>query len=159
MPNAYDQPRELITVEVTGYSQHERSIILNAISEAQAALHMARPDETGPSGWTKNAYDKALLKLAGSRADVQIQVVKRAIENGGSITRAEVFELGGYPTDRQLKGFTRPANRVTQELRDSGDLPEDADELLDPIYDMAAKGYQQAKGFRVPSELVRLNAE
>jgi hypothetical protein len=157
--HAYDNPRELITVDVTGYSRNQRSIILNAISEAQATLHTAPLEESGSSGWTKHAYDKALVKLAGSRAEVQIEVVKRAVANGGSITRAEVFELGGYPADRQLKGFTRPANRATQALRDSGDLPEDADELLESIYDMAIKGYQPAKGFRVPQELVKLNAE
>lgn len=151
--------RELITVDVTGYSQHQRSAILHAISEAQAILQAAQAEELEPSGWTKAAYEQALVKMAGSRAEVQIKVVKRAIENGGSITRAEVFELGGYAADRKLKGFTRPANRATQALRDSGDLPEDADELLEPIYDMAIKGYQQAKGFRVPQELVKLSAE
>jgi excisionase family DNA binding protein len=154
-----DDPRELITIDVTGYTQYQRSIILNAISEAQATLHVARPVEAEPTGWTKRAYEKALVKLAASRAEVQIQVVKRAIENGGSIMRAEVFELGGYPADRQLRGFTRSTNRATQELRESGDLPEDADELLAPIYDMTIKGYQQAKGFRVPQELVKLDAE
>ena len=80
---------------MTGYSQYQRSIILNAISEAQAALNTAQPDETERGGWTKRAYEKGLVKLAGSRAEVQIQAVKRAIEYGGSVTRAEVFGLGG----------------------------------------------------------------
>jgi len=69
-----------------------------------------------------------------------------------------VYELGGYPEDRQLKGFTRPANRATQALRDSGDLPDEAEELLEAIYDLNIKGYQQAKGFRVPQELVALGS-
>jgi hypothetical protein len=159
MLTATDGPRELITVDVTGYSQYQRSAILTAISEAEAALYAVQPDETEGVGWTTNAYDKALVKLAGSRAEVQIQAVKRAIENGGYVTRAEVFELGGYPEGRQLKGFTRPVNRATQELRDSGDLPENAGELLEPVYDMTIKGYQPSKGFRVPQELVNLNAE
>jgi hypothetical protein len=42
---------------------------------------------------------------------------------------------------------------VTQALRDSGDLPEDAEELLEPIYDM------NIKGFRVPQKLVALDGE
>jgi hypothetical protein len=94
--------------------------------------------------------------MAGSKAEVQIKVVKRAIANGGSVTRSEVYELGGYPADRKLKGFTRPANRATQALRDSSELPDEADELLQPIYSMDIKGYQPAQGFRVPQELVTL---
>ncbi|OIJ88133.1 hypothetical protein BIV25_37115 [Streptomyces sp. MUSC 14] len=152
-------PRELITVDVTGYSPHQKQVILQAISEAQANLDAAIPEDVEASGWTKNAYDQAIVMMAGSRAEVQIKVVKRAIANGGSITRSEVYELGGYPADRQLKGFTRPANRATQTLRDRGELPDEADELLEPIYDMAIKGYQPAKGFRVPEELVTLGVE
>lgn len=159
MVTVQNGPRELITIDVTGYSPYQRSIVLDAISAAQATIQEDAADEGEPGGWTKAAYDKALVKLADSRASVQIQAVKRAIENGGSVTRAEVYDLGGYPAERQLKGFTRPANRATQELRDSGDLPADAAELLDPIYDYTVKGYQQAKGFRVPKELLQLITE
>jgi hypothetical protein len=100
-----------------------------------------------------------MIMLAGGKAEVQMEAVRRAILNGGSIVRSEVYELGGYPEDRQLKGFTRPANRATQALRDSGDLPDEADELLEAIYDMNIKGYQPAKGFRVPQELVALGSD
>lgn len=152
-------PRELITVDVTDYSPHRKQILLRVISEAQASLQVAPSTDVGTGAWSKSAYDQAMVMLAGSRAEVQIKVVKRAIANGGAITRAEVYELGGYPESRKLKGFTRPANRATQALRDRGELPEDADELLDPIYDTAIKGYQPARGFRVPHELIMLNLE
>jgi hypothetical protein len=160
MSNDYGAaPRELITIDVTGYSPHSRQVVLQAIAEAQARVHVTAPKDPGPVAWTKAAYDQAMIMLAGSNATVQIKAVKRAIANGGSIARSEVYELGDYPEDRQLKGFTRSANRVTQALRDSGDLPEDAEELLEPIYDMNIKGYQPAKGFRVPQELVALDGE
>ena len=49
--------------------------------------------------------------------------------------RAKRFtKICGYDSSRSLKGFTRPVNRVTLALRDSGDLPEEADELLEPLY-------------------------
>ena len=86
-------------------------------------------------------------------------MITRAIENGGSVTREETYELGGYEPTRSLKGFTRPVNRATLALRDSGDLPEDAEELLGPIYDMSVKSYQRAKGFRIPLEIVKLYSE
>jgi len=98
-------------------------------------------------------------KLAGSKASVQMKVIKRAIELGGSIARAEVYDLGGFESTRSLKGFTRPVNRATLSLRDSGELPEDAEELLDPIYDTSVRGYQRARGFRVPLEIVKLFSE
>ena len=50
-------------------------------------------------------------------------------------------------------------NRATLSLRDSGELPEDAEELLEPIYDTSVRGYQRARGFRVPLEIVKLFSE
>lgn len=159
MPDSHGAgPRELITIDVTGYPQHVRQRILQAIGRVLAEAD-SESRVPGPVAWTKEAYEKAMIMLAGSKAEVQMEAVRRAILNGGSITRSEVYELGGYPEERQLKGFTRPANRATQALRDSGDLPDEADELLEAIYDMSIKGYQQARGFRVPQELVALGSD
>ncbi|MGY1669427.1 hypothetical protein ACI79G_15430 [Geodermatophilus sp. SYSU D00779] len=41
-------------------------------------------------------------------------------------------------------------------MRDCGDLPEDADELLVTQYDPDVKGYQPTTGFSVPPEVVKL---
>ena len=85
---------------------------------------------------------------------MQLDVIRHAHTNGGEVSRDEVFRIGGYPDDRQLKGFTRPCNRVTQKLRDTGKLPEDAEELLTPIDSKTARGYSRALGFRIPPELI-----
>jgi hypothetical protein len=160
MPDSYGAgPRELITTDVTGYPAHVRQRILQAIEQVLAEADSEARKAPGLVAWTKATYEKAMIMLAGSKAEVQMEAVRRAILNGGSITRSEVYELGGYPEGRQLKGFTRPVNRATQALRDSGDLPDEAEELLEAIYDMNVKGYQQAKGFRVPQELVALGSD
>lgn len=129
---------------------------MEAIKSVEGDIDSMSLDEIEATGWTKELVEKVLELLAGSRANVQIKAVKFAIEQGGVVSRDDVYELGAYSESRSLKGFTRPTNRATQALRDSGELPEDAEELLEPIYDMNVSGYQRAKGFRIPLEIVRL---
>ncbi|MHB1475214.1 MAG: hypothetical protein ACYDDU_19125 [Dermatophilaceae bacterium] len=148
-----------VVTNVTGWSHGRVNRLMDAIQSVQADVDTTPLEEVEATGWTKALVEKALELLAGSKASVQIKVVKLAIENGGAVTRDEVYELGGYSESRSLKGFTRPANRATLALRDSGDLPEDAEELLEPIYDMSVKSYQRAKGFRIPLEIVKLYSE
>jgi hypothetical protein len=54
-----------------------------------------------------------------------------------------------------LRGFTRPANRIAQELRDRGLITEGAADVLKAVYDPQFS-YVQASGFQIPSELVPL---
>lgn len=144
-----------VVTNVTGWSTGRLNQLMAAINSVEAGLGTA-PEKVESSGWTNDLVERALDLLAGSRATLQIEVVRRAIERGGSISREEVYDLG---QDRSLKGFTRPTNLATQALRDSGTLPEDAEELLEPIYDVNAREHPQAKGFRVPPEIVHLYAE
>jgi hypothetical protein len=44
-------------------------------------------------------------------------------------------------------------------LVESGKLPDDAEDLLLPVYDPDIKGYQRASGFKVPLEVVKLIQE
>jgi hypothetical protein len=147
-----------VITNVTGWSHERIDQLLDAINSLEAGMTTAEPEEIEATGWTKDLVEKAFELLAGSRANVQIKVVKFAIEHGGAVGREVVYELGAYGESRSLKGFTRPTNRATQALRDSGELPEDAEELLEPIYDMSISGYQRAKGFRIPLEIVKLYA-
>lgn len=80
----------------------------------------------------------------------------RAARQGGVVARDEVYELGDYDPERSLKGFTRPVNRICQELRDSEVVPADAPDLLVPDYDEKIKGYQRARSFSVPADIIGL---
>ncbi len=152
-------PQVQVVTTVTGWPESRIRRLMVVIEAVQAEVDTTPLEDVEVTGWTKALVEKALEKLAGSRATVQIKVIKRAIANGGSVTRDEVYELGGYKPTRSLKGFTRAANRATLALRDEGDLPEDAEELLEPIYDMSVRSYQRARGFRIPLEVVKLYSE
>lgn len=117
------------------------------------------PEEIEPSGWTQEAYHEVIKRLL-RRNHVQVAVIFEAIKNGtGYVSRDRVYELGNYPDTRSLKGFTRPVNRVTAEVVEAGLLEDDADELLTPDYTDGVTGYQRAKGFRVPAEIVKLGQQ
>lgn len=69
--------------------------------------------------------------------------------------RSKVYELAGWdPQVRSLKGFTRPINRVTTDMKTVGHLPSAAEPLLVPLYDPGINGYQRAHDFIVPEDLV-----
>lgn len=117
------------------------------------------PDDVESTGWTYPAYEQAIIALLRKHS-VQVSAIFEAIKSGtGYITRGQVYALGKYPESRSLKGFTRPVNRVTADLVDSGKLPEDAEELLRPDYDPAVRSFQRARGFFVPMEVVKLALE
>lgn len=146
--------QETVTIDVTEWPHAERRRLLATIEALRADAESAVNEQTEPSGWVKDLLGDVFLMLAHEGADVQLEVVRVAHNNGGEVSRDDVFRIGGYPDDRQLKGFTRPCNRVTQKLRDAGKLPEDAEELLTPIYSKTARGYSRALGFRIPPELI-----
>jgi len=83
----------------------------------------------------------------------QKKTVLRAIENGGKVSRSEVFALIGRSEDKSLKGFTKPVISRMEEMQEKQELPLDATPLLRPIYDGSMR-YQQAQGFLVPMQVV-----
>lgn len=140
-------------MEVTGWSVAGRHLLREAMERVRAEVEAAANEVPEPSGWSKNLLGDIFIMLAQEGAEVQLKAIRHAHNNGGQVSREEVFALGGYPDNRQLKGFTRPCNRVTQKLRDLGKLPDNCDELLSPIYP-AGSGYSRALGFRIPAELM-----
>jgi predicted nucleic acid-binding protein len=115
----------------------------------------AVPVDDASSGWTRDALETLLRGLA-SQAPVQEATIRLACQQDGFVSRDDVYRIGEYDASRQLKGFTRPVNRLVQQLRDSGDIPEEAADVLVPVYDEMKHGFGWADGFRVPSELVAL---
>lgn len=152
-----------ITIDVTDWPTPVRKELLDIIDELAAKAAAGNPpvaaataEEVEPSGWNQDAYLDVLKKLL-SKHHVQVAVIFEAIKNGtGYVSRERVYELGNYPAERSLKGFTRPVNRVTVEAVEAGLLPDDADDLLAPVYDPAVSSFQRASGFVVPMEVVRM---
>lgn len=145
--------QETVSIDVTAWPTAERRRLLETIEKIRTEAEAAANEEREPSGWSKHLLGDVFLMLATEGAEVQLKAIRHAHNNRGEVSREDVFAIGGYPDERQLKGFTRPCNRVTQKLRDAGILPDDCDELLTPIYP-SGSGYSRALGFRIPPELV-----
>ncbi len=148
-----------VAVDVSSWPEHLRQRLMATIHELQEEASRPIPEDVEPSGWTRELVEHALDALGTGGAPVQAKAIRRAVVNGGTVTRAEVYQLGDYAPQRKLRGFTRPTNRITQGMRDNGLLPEDADELLATQYDPNVKGYQPTTGFSVPPEVVKLLQE
>lgn len=106
-------------------------------------------------GWTAHAVETLLRRLS-HEGPVQEATIRLASQNEGYVSRDEVYLIGDYEPSRQLKGFTRPVNRLVQQLKDAGVIPEEAIDVLVPVYDQGTHGFGWVDGFRVPSEIVQL---
>jgi len=109
----------------------------------------------GGTGWTSQALDELLRGLSNA-APVQEATIRLAAQQEGYVSRDDVYRLGEYEPDRQLKGFTRPVNRLVQQMRDRGIVPDEATDLLLPVYEKMVHGFGWVDGFRVPAEIFQL---
>lgn len=90
--------------------------------------------------------------LAEAGYSQRVDVVRAAVAAGGSLTRDEAVAAAGMPPGSALRGFTRPFNRITAELRASGQIPADMPDPVHADYDESVAGYQRALGFTIPDE-------
>jgi hypothetical protein len=112
-------------------------------------------DGTVGGGWTPESIGMLLGRLA-VEGPVQEAVIRLAAEQDGFVSRDQVYELGDYDADRTLKGFTKLVSRVVRVLQARGTVPNDAIDVLSPVYDPEIKSFQRAAGFRIPHELIPL---
>lgn len=119
---------------------------------AEENLRQLQHGEIPDHGWGRV---QNLQEVIGSLRSETRKVVLRAIQNGGHVTRDEVYELLERDKTQSLKGFTKPAASLMERLISSGELPRSARPLLEPIYKQS-KTYQQAQGFVVPLQVVSL---
>ncbi|MFF8483624.1 PIN domain-containing protein [Streptomyces antibioticus] len=109
------------------------------------------PDES-VENWTYASLIPVIRKLR-VQAPVQEESIARAVENGGYVSREEIYEIGGYGPERMLKGFTRPVTRVSLEVAADRGLSRFDRDLLDPVYAEMKAGFGWVDGFRVDSSL------
>ncbi len=106
-------------------------------------------------GWTTGSI-LSLMKRLEREAPVQAKVVRAAVDNGGFVSRDDVYALGNFPEERWLNGFTRPVRRITKDLIDSGVVNPGAADLLVASYDDPDLPFGHAAGFVVPTSVIPL---
>jgi hypothetical protein len=92
------------------------------------------------AGWTHEAVQELLTRL-DHQAPVQAMAIRFAAEHDGFVSREAVYELGQYNESRMLRGFTRPANRIAQALRDEEIAGDGTLDVLKAVYDPAYTTY------------------
>lgn len=116
-----------------------------------------RGDDELEEGWSQESLDAFIGQLV-LRYPAHAKVIVAAAANGGFVDRETVYDLAGYPSDRQLKGFTRPVSTVARELEDLGVLSGEEPFLLHTIYGSLTEP-SWASGFRIPDETIPLLRE
>ncbi|MFE3722312.1 hypothetical protein [Streptomyces cyaneofuscatus] len=141
-----------LDVDVTGLTDEQRRQFTEAVIDL---LDKFRNEEEEPTtlGWTATTLEEALTRLDRDGGWVQAGAIRRALVNGGIVSRAEIYEIGNYEPDRMLRGFTRPTNRIVESMRAAGRIPASAVSLLEPVYVGVT-----AESFKVPAELASLLA-
>lgn len=116
----------------------------------QMNLRKLEAGEIEDAGWSKVTDLDG--KLARLRKPYRA-VLKRAVLNGGHISRDEVYREINRAPDKALKGFTRPVQALAKQLDAQGLLGANYEELLTPIY-AGSGGFDKAEGFTVPLQVV-----
>lgn len=147
---SFATPRLTLTIDVTDLSDAQRVKFTDTVTDLLSDfLGEDEERELRVGGWTRETVQQALLELERDNGWVQAAAIRRAIDDGGIISRETVYELGEYPESRMLRGFTKPVKRIVNRMKSRGAVPESASELLYPTY---ANGVQ-ADGFRLPDGL------
>ena len=117
---------------------------------------LSEPAETLPwGGWNTPAITRLLAQLE-IEAQVRATAIRTAAQQGGFVSREQVYQIGDYAEDRSLRGFTRPINRLAQILREQNYLPEGAVDLLWAVYNDDSPATGWAAGFRIHPEIMPL---
>ncbi|WOX21225.1 PIN-like domain-containing protein [Streptomyces solicathayae] len=130
---------------------------MDSVGDLEQLREADRGDTAVETGWTRQSLGTFVEHLR-VRYPAWAKVVIAAAMNGGFVDRATVYDLAGFPDDRQLKGFTRPISTVARELEDQGLLSGEESFLLHTIYGSATEP-SWATGFRIPDEAVPLLVE
>lgn len=129
----------------------------NSVNDLKQLQSAKDATETVEIGWTAESLALFLEQLL-LRYPPQAKAIIAAAANGGFVDRASVYELAGYPSNRQLKGFTRPIATIAKELEAQNDLAGTEPFLLRTVYGSETEP-SWATGFRIPKEVIPLLRE
>lgn len=122
-----------------------------SVEDLERVERIRTEDATG--AWTLDALRELLNRLSYEGYSDRVAVIRWAAKNSGFADRDAVYEICNYEEGRQLKGFTRPVNRLAGVLRDNGTIPEDAIDVMSTEYE---PGEVQAAGFSVSPLIIPL---
>lgn len=145
-------PRLTLTIDVTDLTDEQRRKFTEALTDALDEYRNYEEGEPTTLGWTAETLSEALTRLDRDGGWVQAGAIRKALANGGTVSREEIYKIGNWGPDRMLRGFTRPVNRIVARMRAAGEVPASAVDLLEFVYDRGVQG----GGFRVPEQLVGL---
>lgn len=145
----------LFFMEPADLLRHAESIGVGVDPSSVEDVERANDESSEYSLWTTE-YAIAVLKRLDSSNYPQADVIREAIDNDGTISRARVYEITERDEGQSLRGFTRPVARITQLLQEEGEIPDNLPKLLSAYYDEDSEvsSYTRASHFCVPSELV-----
>lgn len=137
---------------------HMRSLIAGSgvlpedvVPDSASILVDSVGSSSNSAGWTADAA-RILMGELESYHPAQFAAVRRAFQNGGSISRDEIYAVAGFDLSRSLRGFTRPIDRITRLLIDSEVLPYAVNSALTPFYDSALTGNNRAVRFDLAAD-------
>lgn len=124
-------------------------------SLVEASTIVSEDESNDESLWTEAAYKRLLSDLREVGNIVQGDIISLAARDGGFISRAQIYEHGGYSENRSLRRFALPAQRIALGLAEEGLLSEKAEMPLEAVYE----GPGKTIGYRVPNEFVVFETE
>ncbi|MFJ2368369.1 PIN-like domain-containing protein [Microbacterium sp. NPDC087665] len=131
--------------------RHSTVLGVGTNPESLNDIERVRDEVVASMPWTAEAVNAVLGEL-DAQGQVQASVIREAVDLGGRISRARVYELDGRDEGQMLRGFTRPVTRVTAELVARDVIPDGLPPLLDAVYEEGVK----SSHFAVPQEVVQL---
>ena len=145
-PQLLNYARRLLEIPVSEQSVKDADRIDKLISQ------MA---DLAPGGWTDEAL-AALLERLAQDSPIHERVMRLMARQDGYVSREQVYEIGNYPPHRTLRGFTRPINRIAQELRDDFELSDDSVDLIRAVYGDESPKFGWAAGFQMHEDVLPL---
>ncbi|WP_448808466.1 PIN-like domain-containing protein [Agromyces bauzanensis] len=143
--------RRFFLLEPADLVRHSNVLGVGTSPESLQDIERVRDETPDAQPWTLESV-RAVLRELDAQGQIQASVIREAIELGGRISRARVYELDGRDEGQMLRGFTRPVKRVAAELETKGVIPTGLAPLLDAVYETGVK----SSHFAVPAEVVAL---
>lgn len=143
--------RRLLLLTPRGLLQRSAVLDVQVSPDSLEDAARARTELDTVDAWTAEAVEELLRRL-DAEGQVQADVIRTAAELGGTIDRDTVYDVCGYDDSRMLRGFTRPAARITADLQREGIVGDRVTPMLVPLYPDDVR----AAAFRIPAEVVAI---